>query len=498
MDPTLVRRLEACQSLPTLPAVALELVDLCQREEVDLQRISQTLSRDQALVARLLRTANSASVAARGRVTTVSRAVALLGTNTVLMLALGFTFLRGRKRTSAAGFDHAAHWRRSLLCAIAGRLLAEREGLNPEELFLGGLLQDIGMLALAELSPEEYGSLVRDGAGDHARLAALERGRFGTDHAEVSALLARRWNLPQLIEASALGSHDPNRASAAAPELAPAVRCVYRSGFLADLWLPGETPSAEALGAAASRLGLDPRELAAVLGDLARAIPEVAREFEFPLGNPEDLERLLDQARELLVEVGLRTATRAREATLAVKALAEENLSLERRSSRDALTGLFNRAYLDAEFPPAFETAQARGLPLTIALGDIDHFKRVNDSFGHLAGDEVLSAVARAFAGAVRRSDWVARYGGEEFLIVLAGTAQEGARVVTERIRRKVEELQISVGAGEPVKVTISLGQATAVGGGAFHSAEELLAAADACLYRAKQGGRNRVVAHGE
>jgi len=200
----------------------------------------------------------------------------------------------------------------------------------------------------------------------------------------------------------------------------------------------------------------------------------------------------------MLVETGLRTAAHAREATLAVKALAEETLSLEQRSSRDALTGLLSRAYLDAELPAVFETAQARGLYLTVALGDIDHFKRVNDTRGHLAGDEVLSQVARTLAGAVRRSDWVARYGGQEFLVVLAGTAREGGRAVTERIRRKVEELLVPVAAGGAVRVTISLGQATLGGGGSFDSAQALLAAADACLNRAKRGGRNRVVTHGE
>ena len=371
MDRALARRLEACQTLPTLPAVALELVELCQREEIDLLRISQALSRDQALVARLLRIANSASFAARGRITTVSRAVALLGTNSVLILALSFTLVQMRRASGAARFDHGAHWRRSLLCATAARVLAEREGLDPEELFLGGLLQDIGMLALFELAPEDYGMLVRQSAGDHARLAVLEREHFGADHAEVSALLARRWNLPRLIEATAAGSHDPLRTAPAESALAQAVRCVHRSGVLADLWVPGAVASGDALEDARTRLGFEPGELSEVLTSLATRIPEVARDFEVHLGDPDEADRVLSLARERLVEVGLRAATSAREATMAVRNLATENRTLEERSAHDSLTGVFSRAHLDAELPVVFEAARARGLPLTLAMCDI-------------------------------------------------------------------------------------------------------------------------------
>jgi diguanylate cyclase (GGDEF)-like protein len=497
MDEVLIRRLEGCQSLPTLPAVAIELVALCQDPDADLGEIGRTLSRDQALTARLLRVANSVSVAARGKITTVSRAVPLLGTNTVLTLALGFTLVRARRASDASGFDHARHWRRALRCALAARVLAEQEGLEPEELFLAGLLQDLGALALHEIAPAEYGPVVAAAGGDHARLAALERERFGADHAEVTAWLARRWRLPPLLELAAQGSHDPARAGAADPDLARAVSVVHRSGALADVW---ETPAPgdAALEAARAAAGVDGETFTALLGEMAARFPEVAADFDVALGDREAADGVLDRAREMLVQVGLRAADTARAAEAQAEALASEKRELEERSTRDALTGLLNRAHLDAALPEAFARARARGAPLAVMLCDLDHFKRVNDLFGHLAGDAVLRAAARAIGGAVRGADWAARYGGEEFVVVLPDTALAGARAVAERIRAALAALVHPVAAGTFHRVTGSLGLAVLEPSAPFATPAALLAAADAALYRAKRAGRDRVAVHGE
>jgi HD-like signal output (HDOD) protein len=140
MDAQLGKRILACPTLPSLPAVAVEVVQLCQREEIDLKQVVSLLERDPALAAKILRIANSVSVAARSQVRTLTRALTLLGTNSVLTLALSFSLVSARRRTSRNGFDHDRYWRRALLSALGARLLAEELRLDPEELFLAALL----------------------------------------------------------------------------------------------------------------------------------------------------------------------------------------------------------------------------------------------------------------------------------------------------------------------------------------------------------------------
>src|SRR6185295_13186320 len=134
---------------------------------------------------------------------------------------------------------------------------------------------------------------------------------------------------------------------------------------------------------------------------------------------------------------------------------------------------------------------------LTCLMIDVDHFKRINDGHGHLAGDEVLQQVARRIGGAVRGSDVAARYGGEEFVILLPGTGEEAAGMLAERIRRAVADEDFGItSSAEPLSVTVSIGVAEHRTEGQTENldaaGDRLLARADAALYEAKAGGRNR------
>lgn len=166
---------------------------------------------------------------------------------------------------------------------------------------------------------------------------------------------------------------------------------------------------------------------------------------------------------------------------------------LVRLAATDPLTGLSNRRVLDSRLDEEWLRARRNGSPLSVLFVDVDHFKGFNDTYGHAAGDEVLTAVAECIDSVVRRAvDLVARYGGEEFAVVLPETPAEGAAAVAEKIRRKVQGMKLSFGASEHGTVTVSVGCATclpAQGG----SASGLMAAADAQLYAAKSAGRNRV-----
>ena len=177
--------------------------------------------------------------------------------------------------------------------------------------------------------------------------------------------------------------------------------------------------------------------------------------------------------------------------------VAIENVLLHEEAQRlsitDGLTGLWNRRYLRLQLGKEIDRAIRFGRPLSVLLLDLDHFKAVNDTYGHLAGDEILVEVSRRLVESLRSNiDMVSRFGGEEFVILLPETPPEGARVVAEKIRRAVASVPIRVdGAPEPIQVTASIGAASFPDDGT--DVGVLLGEADAAMYRAKQGGRDRV-----
>lgn len=164
----------------------------------------------------------------------------------------------------------------------------------------------------------------------------------------------------------------------------------------------------------------------------------------------------------------------------------------EELSVRDELTALLNRRGFDMQLASTLQKAQTSGKPLCLAMSDIDHFKKVNDTFGHLVGDEILKMFSGLLSASVTEKDVVARYGGEEFAIVLPETTLDEARQIVEKIRTKFEAKKLAVNkSGQMIgKVTASFGLAQFSEG---DTPRTLVWRADAKLYEAKSGGRNRV-----
>jgi two-component system cell cycle response regulator len=187
------------------------------------------------------------------------------------------------------------------------------------------------------------------------------------------------------------------------------------------------------------------------------------------------------------------------EAMLRIKALTDQlevaNRRLAEMADTDALTKLYNRRYFDTWYATEVDRARRYGRPLGVVAIDIDYFKKVNDAYGHGAGDDVLRAVADCMqTSGVRRADRLVRLGGEEFVVVAVETELDGLLQMAERLRSAVEALRVQ-SAGQQLQVTISLGVAgwsRDTGG----DPTTLLADADAALYTAKRNGRNRVIAH--
>jgi diguanylate cyclase (GGDEF)-like protein len=170
---------------------------------------------------------------------------------------------------------------------------------------------------------------------------------------------------------------------------------------------------------------------------------------------------------------------------------------LEQENITDPLSGIYNRRYMDRRLEEEFAKVQRYQTPVSILLIDIDHFKQINDTFGHPAGDHVLGYLGKLTLNAIRVSDIAARYGGDEFLIIAPNTPLSMAGVLAERLRQQIESHELVLtsepGKRQEIRVTVSIGAAVS---NPNSSIQKLIQDADEALYCAKLDGRNRVVAY--
>jgi len=493
----LEERLRFCNTLPTLSTVALRVIDLASSPVTDLGEVARCINVDPALTTKILRVANSPLYGKRRKTENLRQALTLLGLNTTVTLALSFSLASSLRNKKQAVMDTTQYWRRSILAAIAARSLGEQQNLTRlEDLFLGGLLQDLGMLVLDSVMPNDYGPVVSDYGANHDQLMDAERQALGTDHVEVGAWLLRHWELPDYLQQLVRASHNPT-ATDAQSDFTTMIGCICASGLIADHWLyPDNAATGErAYQATLRHLTIDGAGYQSVMDAIAASLPEVSGLFEIEVLDPEQVAGILDKAKEILTIRNLQLLDEIVEAKRNAQILESRTRDLETQASTDRLTGLFNRGHLDEVLVTEFTNATDQGWPLSIAFIDLDHFKVVNDTHGHQAGDLVLQGVASVLTENVRQSDIIARYGGEEFIVVLPGAGAKAARTVLERMLKALRNRLHDITAGDPITVTGSIGLATHLNSGQrFDSVMDLLRAADRALYTAKREGRDRLV----
>ena len=303
MTPDLLQRIKNCKTLPAIPALPLQVLQMCRSEDADIKKMGDLISKDPTFVAKVLNVANSSFYGgARHKVTTVSQAITLLGMNSVATLAFCFSLYRDLSRHGSKGFDHVQYWRRSLLASVSGRILGTwGRVVDVEEIFLAALLQDIGVLVLSETHQEIYGDLITQANGNHMRLQELEREHLGSDHAEVGAWLAENWQLPELLQTAIRCSHDSMEVEVP-EEFLPVVKCVAFTGRLADVWCDPETERAvgEAVTGAQELLRMDLSHLEESLEKITQGFLEMSGIFQIDFGNPQDMNARLEKAKEIM------------------------------------------------------------------------------------------------------------------------------------------------------------------------------------------------------
>jgi diguanylate cyclase (GGDEF)-like protein len=477
VNENIARRLQFCSTLPSLPAVAIKMIELAKDPDASMVEIGAHVSLDPALSAKLLKVANSPLYQTRRTPTNVRQAVSLMGTHAAIMIGLSFSLTSSfKEQRDNTNVDTALFWRRSILSALACRALGEKLGMDAlDDLFLAGLLQDIGVLAFDAMMPEQYRPVFTS-ASDHDALLQAEHKEFDCGHDEVGHWLLKRWNLPDYLAQACLASHNPP----AAETMTPAVACVIVSGYIADSLLEPNNAAAtsRAEEQAQTWLSLNPQALAVVLETIRNGLHTVEELFDITLLSDSEMTAIMAEAKELLVIHELKKMH-----------------ELEEKSQRDALTGAHNRGYFDDALRREFDHATRHHWPVSIALIDLDHFKHVNDTYGHPRGDSVLISVVRAILGHIRQDDVLARYGGEEFAIILPSTPLEPATTLLVRLKECIAALRHVHDDGEHISVTTSIGVASHMDGSCyFETPEAMIKAADQALYAAKKAGRDRVI----
>lgn len=496
MTPEIREALQYCPNLPSPPGIAIRIVELGRDPNVDLTALSRLLARDPALASRVLRASNSALYAQRRRSDNLRQALVIIGLNATMTLALSFSLAETLTDQAGPHNVNKLVWRRALISATAARLLGVRLKLQElEELFLAALLQDIGILALEAALPEEYRPLIAR-AADHDALLGLERETLDADHGEAGEWLMTSWGLPKRLARVASAVHAPSSANLTGSE-ALFLNCIAVAGKIADLFLGEDrkTGTDRVVDDAWRLLRIGHEDVEPLLNEVAGVLPEVAALYDTEIISARKAAGVIDQAREILAARNLHLIQEVAVHQRKVQEMERAAQQLRDSASRDALTGLLNRGRFDEVLASEFLMATESGWPLTIGFIDLDHFKAVNDTYGHQVGDAVLLRVANILASHLRERDFIMRYGGEEFVALLPGTGIEQALGVFERLRQAVADEVHQGEAGARFHTTVSIGLAAHMDGARrVASPFDLVRSADRALYEAKRAGRNRIL----
>lgn len=485
--------------LPTAPAIAARILDAVRDDGDSYRALAAVIANDPALTAKLLSVANSPLYALPHKVTRLEQAISLLGLNAVKNIALSFVVVRGLGHEHETGFIFDNYLRRAVTGAVTAEMLGTRIGHPDQSLFSCALLQDVGMLVFALLAPEEYAQVLDEEASSTEHLCALEQRHFGFDHQELGAEILRRWGLPETFFGPIRHHHQLSGAPASHRVAADMLFVADRMASLYHGFHSAERLQ-EIKAFLAERYGQSEIAIDELVDAVAMRTDEMLAIYDIEDANIKPYSQLLQEANDELGRLNLsyeQLVMELKQAQERTERLASElkdaNTKLREMVSRDGLTGLYNHRHFQEVLRKEVDEAVRYRRPLTLVLFDIDFFKKVNDGYGHPAGDAVLKHIAGYVAGAVRSSDVVARYGGEEFALILPETDSRNAAVLAERIRRGVEAMEIPAGAPTPLRVTISMGLCTLRDMDTDSGPGQLVEAADKALYAAKHGGRNRI-----
>ena len=492
--------------LPTIPAVAIRLLEMLSDPGIPTSEIVTLVQADPAITAKILKAANSPFYSGGRKIDSLDRAVIWIGRHAVTCLALSFSLSENAHAGGPLKKYFKDYWLQSVIQALSMETLAKRfEAGSRGSAFVSGLLMDIGRLTMLQHQSPQYLPVLDEARLGHRRLIDIEAEALPKTHADLTAELLTAWSLPEGMVAVAKHHELPPdqllelHEHECFDQIAAANIAAATGEFLCGI---NPMESLRRLECLTTELyKFSGGQLDEYLEAVNQRLHETSDLFDTDTSEMPSTAELLAYAMEQLAELSLQsqTPTQAAEgqspAPSETQDLRAKVYELEKRTCVDALTEAYNREYFNGRL--AQRLRQVPEKPITIALlfGDIDKFKRINDTYGHLVGDEVLKAVSQAIRDCVRNNDVVARYGGEEFVVLIDYSNPDVLLKVADRIRNKVANLKIRSGEHE-IPVTISLGGVFVSAVPADHEAnypDYLVEVADKSMYEVKRRGGNAV-----
>ena len=477
--------------MPTPPGIAVQLVNLAQSSETNFRQVEELVKLDPVIAGKLMRLANSSYYTRDRKIENLRQAIGKFGLNGTLTIALTFSLIKTPKN-SGESFDFNSHWLRSLASAIICKRLSQLCSAGaPETFYLAGLLQDIGVLALATAKPQLYQHSSCTAVSHQLQIAA-ETAELGVDHSAVGSWLLEYWEFPRLYVDATLTSHIlvENESQS---DLSLLNACVAVSSCLADLWkMPTIDLPAELEPIITEKLKLNDESIRSLLTDAESEMNEVSQLFGVKQADEAVISSIISQAKDTITLRMLTTEKTLTEANQRLEKLEVRTEQLEHKLEYDDLTGVHTRAFIYTRLEKEFLTAASMHRPTALIFVDLDDFKQINDQFGHGIGDKVLRLAARILQGATRENDIVARVGGEEFMVLLLDTGYVNASTICERIVGHLANASIQIEDSVSTTITASVGLSVQGEDSEFSDLHAFIDAADAACYKAKTTGKNR------
>lgn len=488
--------------LPSPPAVALQVIERASRPNCTPKDLTTLIQVDPGLCGKLLKTVNSALYSLPRAITSVDRAISLLGLGTVRSLVLSLS-LPAIQRPSMPGDWMREYWQFSVAGAIIAREVAVlRKRPNAEDELVAGLLRDLGMLVLQQLYPEAYAELLAQSpSAVAAHQCGLEEEAFGLSHAAISAFMLERWRLPREIAEAIRYHHNPADSIGVGREIEERAYLLYFATRIAQLQTHSSSLELcqEVKNLARTRFDLDEEQFTTFLESLHPKIESFASMMNVDIGATANYATLMVSATEELVRLTVANSIdqlRVREE----KAKAEQEVQQWQRTAyrlrkdavRDALTGVYNRGFFEESLVGEFKRCRRRCTIVGLLFLDLDGFKLVNDRQGHAMGDQLLQEVAATLQRNVRETDTVARYGGDEFCIIVPDTTEAGVQSLGERLLAAIRDLRVVRG-DQTATVGVSIGGVVCFPRRGNFTYGQFLNAADKAMYSVKTSGKNRV-----
>jgi diguanylate cyclase (GGDEF)-like protein len=470
-------------SVPTLPVVALQLMELTSNPEVSLKEIAGLIQSDPGLASKVLKTVNSSFYGLPKPCPSIERAIVILGLKAIKSLVLGFSMVNLTKKMDEE-LDLGDFWKHTILASVGARQIAKDIDFHePDEVFAAALMQDIGVLTLLAVNTDLYAPLLAQAKGSQIKLLELERSEIGIDHIQVGTALAEKWRMPTPIVIGIRHHHDKTPPHDENEKL---VQCIVAGELVANAMTEEFIGQGYAVlySTVSAWFGQGEKDIEDLVDHVQDASKEVAKLLDQQIGEIPSAQELMNRANQRLFETQLETQREAEQA--------------KHDAMTDGLTGIYNRAHYDRVVVNALSDAVSKQQPIAVLFSDADKFKFVNDTYGHACGDAVLIELAKRVTQTVGERGTVCRYGGEEFVVILPGLDAAAAEQVGEEIRQNIADspfdLDGVLGApDEPMPRTVSVGVASWEPGQENLTAGQLTQRADKAVYTAKESGRNNV-----